>query len=304
MRLLKHIPKAVRSAAHFLVIVVQEFLHDHGPLMAAAISFFATLSLFPILLLGVSAMGYLLGPAEAFNSVLAFFDQYAPSVVTETVRDNLINIVATRVQVLAIGAVALLWTASNVFVNMETALRIIWDAKPRPIWKSRLLALGMLLVIGAGLLLSLGFAALTLRIEGLHWSLYGYSVTDLPIVWHVLGYLAPVLIGVAMFTAIYAILPNKRVDPRAALLGGCVTGALWQAALQGFRFYLARYADYDIVYGSLGGLIILVLWIYYTMIVLLLGAEVVWHADQRLAAEKGEPATTPEDKLSTSVDIP
>lgn len=291
-------------AGRFLVAVVREFLHDHGPLMAAAISFFATLSLFPILLLGVSAMGYVLGPREAFQSVMEFFDQYAPDVVAATVRDNLVTIISTRVQVLTIGVVTLLWTATSVFAHMETALCMIWNVHPRPFWKSRLLALGMLLVTGAGLLLSLGFTALTIRIEGLHWRVLGHDVTDLPYVWHMLGYLVPILIGVAMFAAIYAILPNKRIDYRAALLGGIVTGALWQAALQGFRFYLARYANYDIVYGSLGGLIILVLWIYYTMLVLLLGAEVVWESDQHLAASEGRASETTAEKLASRTTLP
>jgi len=284
--------------------VVREFLHDHGPLMAAAISFFATLSLFPILLLGVSAMGYVLGPREAFESVLRFFDQYAPDMVTETVRENLNAIVATRVQALTIGAAALLWTATNVFAHMETALCIVWGVRPRVFWKSRLLALGMLLVTASGLLLSLGFTALTLRIEGLHWRIFGRDVTDLPLVWHVLGYLAPIVIAVAVFTAIYAFLPNKRVDLRAALTGGLFTGVLWQAALQGFRYYLAHYARFDIVYGSLGGLIILVLWIYYTMLILLLGAEVVWESDQRLAAQAGRHSESSEEKLSTPTELP
>lgn len=304
MRYLRHIPGWAKTAGRFLVAVVREFLHDHGPLMAAAISFFATLSLFPILLLGVSAMGYVLGPRAAFQSVMGFFDQYAPDIVVATVRDNLTAIVSTRVQALTIGAVTLLYTATSVFVHMETALCIVWDVRPRAFWKSRLLALAMLLLTGAGLLLSLGFTALTIRIEGLHWRVFGRDVTNLPLVWHVLGYLVPVLIGVAMFTAIYAILPNKRIDRRAALLGGIVTGALWQAALQGFRFYLARYANYDIVYGSLGGLIILVLWIYYTMLVLLMGAEVVWESDQRLAAREGRRSETTEEKLASPAELP
>jgi membrane protein len=304
MRKLQHIEKGIRAAVRFLALVVREFVHDHGPLMAAAISFFATLSLFPILILGVSAVGYVLGPRQGLDSVLRFFDQYAPDAVTNTVRDNLVTIVATRVQALAIGVVALLWTATNVFVNMEKALCLIWNATPRPFWKSRLLAVAMLLVIGAGLILSLSFTALTLRFEGLHWQFLGHSVPDLPVIWHSLGYLAPITIGVAMFTVIYAVLPNRRINPRAALLGGVVTGAMWQAALQGFRYYLARYDNYDLVYGSLGGLIILVLWIYYTMIVLLLGAEVVWQADQRLRARAGRPTDTPEEKLSSPAELP
>ena len=288
----------------FLSTVVREFLHDNGPIMAAAMSFFATLSLFPLLLFGVSAMGYVVGSQKAFHQVMDFFQSYAPGPVADIVRTTLGNIVATRGKVLAVGVFALLWTASSVFVNMEIALCITWNVKKRSFFKSRMVATGMLLLVGAALLVSLAFTALTLRIEGLHWRVFGHQTPDLPVFWHLMGYLVPVLLGVAMFTALYYNLPNTRVHFRAALLGGVVGGLLWQVALLGFRWYLKHFAHYDVVYGSLGGVIILVLWIYYSMIVLLLGAELAWQIDQRMHGREGKDAQTPSEKLAKPAPMP
>jgi membrane protein len=284
--------------------VVREFLHDHGPIMAAAMSFFATLSLFPLLLLAVSALGYVVGSAKAFEQVMAFFQQYAPGSVTDLVRGTLANIAVTRGKSLLLGIVVLLWTASSVFVNMEIALCMTWDVQPRRFLKSRSLAVGMLLVMGAGLMVSLAFTAITLRIEGIHWRLFGHQTPDVPAFWHLMGYLVPVLLGVVMFTAIYRILPNTRVHFRAAVLGGIFGGVLWHIALLGFRWYVKHYAHYDVVYGSLGGVVILVLWIYYSMIVLLLGAELAWQMDQLLLKREGEDAATPAEKLAKPAVLP
>lgn len=294
-------PNAAISAKHswgFVRTVVREFLHDHGPIMAAAMSFFATLSLFPLLLFGVSALGFVVGSHKAFDQVMDFFRQYAPGPVTDLVRDTLFNIVNTRGKVLALGVLALIWTASSVFVNMEIALCMTWDVKPRPFWKSRLLAMGMLLLVGAGLLVSLAFTAITIRIEGIHWTVFGQQAPDLPAFWHFAGYLVPIVLGVLMFTIVYEVLPNTHVHRRAALVAGLVGGLLWHLALLGFRWYLKHYGHYDVVYGSLGGVVILVLWIYYSMIVLLLGAELAWQIDQRLRRREGEDAQTPAQKLA------
>ncbi|HEY3269100.1 MAG TPA: YihY/virulence factor BrkB family protein [Armatimonadota bacterium] len=298
-----HILKPIGEASRFLALVLREFLHDHGPIMAAAMSFFATLSIFPILLLGLSALGYIYRGKDPFEELMSVVGQAAPKQVADVVRVTLENVVHTRRKVLIIGVLTLLWTATNVFANMETALCITWGVQKRPFWKSRLLALAMLLLVGMALALTLAFASLALRIEGLSWTILGYRVPELPFVWHALGFAISAVIGVLTFSIVYRALPNTHVHGKAAVLGGAFSGILWQTALQAFTLYLNN-AHYDVVYGSLGGVIMLILWIYYSMIVLLLGAEVAWQADQRLRARRGQPAETPREKLHKPAPLP
>lgn len=296
--------RSIKSALRAAWTVVREYLHDHGPLMASAISFHAILSLFPLLLLGVSALGYVYDSETAMDEVLSVLGQYAPGQVVNTVQTALITIVETRAQVLAIGILTLLWTSSTVFAIMEAALCMAWNVSGRPFWKARLLSFAMLLVVGCVLAASVGFATLTLRVEGLRWYLFGHSLDEIPRMWNVLGTLLPLGLASLAFTVFYLVLPNTRVHLRAAALGGAFSGVLWQAALYVFRLFLTHYARYDVVYGSLGGAVVLVLWVYYTMNVLLLGAEVAWQMDQRLRRREGRPANTPEEKLSAPTPLP
>jgi len=77
-----------------------------------------------------------------------------------------------------------------------------------------------------------------------------------------------------VFVLCYLILPDRRIGWRPALIGGVAAGMLWELAKQGFAFYVANFVDYNSIYGSLGGLVILVMWVYLSAVMLLLGAEV------------------------------
>jgi membrane protein len=294
----------VRAVQHFAVTVVREFLHDHGLLMAAALSFYATLSLIPLLFVGVSALGYVFGSEQAFHNVMEFTRYYAPVAVTEQVRDSLDGIVQTRRAIGSIGLVVLVWIALNVFVIVEAAMCITWRVKARPFWKSRPLALMMVLVVTSGLLVSLAFSAITFRFAAVHWVFLGIDLPEVPLLWDILGHAVPITISILLFTAVYWILPNTRVHVLAAAAGALFAGLLWQLALLSFRWYLRAYAGEHLLYGPLGGGLIVVLWIYYSMIVLLLGAQVAWQMDQTLRRREGLRAATPEDKLAAPAPLP
>lgn len=295
--------QAVLGFWSFISTVVREFVHDHGILMAAAMSFSATLSLFPLLLVGISALGYFYGSDRAFQEVILWVRDYAPGPVTEAVQNALSTIVDTRKTAGFVGLAFLLWTSASVFSWMELALCITWGVPQRPFWRSKPLAFAMIVVVGACMVVLLGFAVLTLKVQGSHDRVFGYMIPHLSHAWRMMGYGVPVVMSIILFTLIYWILPNAMVHFRAALLGGVAAGILWQVALHVFRWYLAR-SQFDVVYGALGGAAMVVLWIYYTMLTLLLGAEVAWQADQRLHGQLGEPSETPEEKLAAPRQLP
>ena len=275
------------ETCRFLHSVYQHFRSDNGTLVSAALSFYAVLSLLPGLLVGVSALGYLLGSARAFDSVIRFIQDYAPGPVTGLVHDTLSTLVNTRRAAGVIGAAGLLWTSLSIFTSMEHALCVAWKVRQRPFWKARLLSLGFMIFSGVCLLLSLGFSALTLRIQGWQERLFGVALPQVPWFWKLLALTTPILLSIVVYGAIYLILPNTRVRRRSALAGGLFAGVLWQIALHVFRSYLtSSVAKYDVIYGSLAGAVILVLWIYYTMLVFMMGAEVACETDRRLKKRK------------------
>jgi membrane protein len=105
-------------------------------------------------------------------------------------------------------------------------------------------------------------------------------------------FLLGVAINAVMYMVIYRFLPSPaaKVTWKQAAVGGAVVAVLWELAKQGFAFYLRRFNGahgYDKVYGSLGGLVILILWIYYSAIILLLGAEIArLYADMQERRQK------------------
>jgi membrane protein len=96
-----------------------------------------------------------------------------------------------------------------------------------------------------------------------------------------------------MFSVIYRYLPSPsaNVTWKAAGIAGGIVALLWEAAKQAFAFYTSKYANYDKVYGTLGGVVGLVFWIYYTSMILLLGAEIAnLYGDAQRAKRKKSPA--------------
>jgi membrane protein len=84
----------------------------------------------------------------------------------------------------------------------------------------------------------------------------------------------PLLVSILTFTIFYWIVPNTHVPVIVALAGGSFAGALWEIAKYGFSYYATHFANYSAVYGSLAGVILLLVWIYYSAIVVIMGAEV------------------------------
>ncbi len=255
-----------RSVA-FAKGVWQEFQDDNGSMLAAAVSFFGFLSFWPALLAGVGILGFVLGSPENAEAILTrtvshfIVGQQAESIVN--------GIVSGRSAATGIGLVLLLWSGTSAVVALERALNLAWEAPPRGLISSRLLAL-FTLVVG-GLLLIVSFGATT-AIRFIR-SSSPAMLADLSWLWTVVSYLVPLFLSIAPFVLVYKVLPNTKVSWRTALAAGTLTGLLWEVAKQAFTYYVLNWASYGSVYGSLGSVILLMVWIYYSSTIAVLGAE-------------------------------
>ena len=172
--------------------------------------------------------------------------------------------------------------------TLEKAINLAWGVgRERNYFVKRLVGVLMFLAVG-GLL---GISTCIYAIRDLDVSLFGIQPTDWPWVWSVMGYVLPPAVTIGTFTMIYKILPNTHVKLRVALIGGVFAGVLWEAAKAGFTYYVSNLANYSKVYGSLGGIILLVVWINYSAVVTILGAEVasVTEKGYREHREQGTP---------------
>jgi len=272
---------SLRDRFSFAREVWREFGKDNGFLLAAAVSFYAFLSLFPLLLLAAGVLGYALGSPEHAAAVLMRF--VGKLVVGPRAQAIVREVIQGRSAAAGIGLVVLLWSATSAIVVLEQAVNLAWDASRRRGYvKRRAMALLTLAVVGVLAALSFGATAL----------IHAAGASDAAILSSVSGatrlltYCVPALASVALFTMIYKLLPYERVAWRAALVGGVFAGLMWEAAKHVFTFYVIHWSGYNRVYGSLASVILLMLWIDYSAIIAILGAELasVWSERRRSTA--------------------
>lgn len=276
---LMSIKKRIESAYSFTRIVYEDFIRDNGSLMAAAVSFYTFLALVPLALIAVAIVGYVLGsPERAQEIVLQYLREAGVSdgsQVTDVVRE----VVLGRGIAAAVSLAILLWSGTTAVANLTKAVNIVWDVQEtRGFIQTRFLAAGVLLLLGILLGISFAITVFMSWIRGLDREVFGIRPGELPFIWEFLGYLLPVLVSITTFTIFYRVMPNIRVKLKVALTGGVFAGLLWELAKVAFNYYVGNIADYSRIYGSLGGIILLLVWIYYSAIVTILGAEVasVW----------------------------
>lgn len=289
----------------------KRFGADHCPAWAAALSFFSILSFVPILLCGIALLGFVIqDPAQAAQKVQEFIANLLPGATAAKqaaqiieqikVEDRLRDLRNLSSVTGLIGLLSLFWAASRIVVNAATPMNAAFATEEkRGFFNMQVYAFGLMLGAGTLFLLSLlpSSGPALLR----HIPLFSGIEDPSPWWLNILILLVSVLINAAMFTIIYRFLPSPSagVDWTEARFAGLIVAVLWEVAKQGLAFYLSRFGgdkNYDKVYGGLGGLILLILWVYYSSMILLLGAEIAkmyseWrdikgHKDSKRSAKK------------------
>lgn len=245
-----------------------QFKEDNGTVLAAAISFYVFLSLVPLLLVAIAIFGLILGSEHHAQSVIkSITEQY---VVGESAKPLMEQITRGSGIATGIGLFLLLWSGTSAFVGLQNAINIAWNIDiERSHWKQRLFALAMLAFIGVLVLVSIGITSLVGAVE----SRSVPVLSHLSWLWKIVGYTVPLLVSIAIFTFIYKFFPNTNVKWNVALVSGIFAGVLWEIAKVAFTFYVTHFADYNKVYGGLGSIILLLVWINYSAVIAILGAE-------------------------------
>jgi membrane protein len=270
-------PLARRAAGTWAVLrnAARTFVADGGFIMAAAISFYALLSLIPVLFLVIALAGYLLGSSqETFHVILSSVREFIPH-LSDDISANLESVVANRGRISWFGLACLVIAADLVFRATEVALdRIFAVPRRRGFLRSRLLSVSMVVAMGLVLLFSFYvgviFHTLTGAVPPAARALVAPLARGLQI-----QYLTSVALVALSFTLALHVLPHVRVRWRHALFGGCVGTVLWEIGRRFFLWYLANLAQFYVVYGSLGALVAVLVWIYVSVTIFLYAAECV-----------------------------
>jgi membrane protein len=266
---------------------------------AGSMAYFSVLSIVNLLVLGVVAISFVLGEGAARQFVI---DQVAKALPLDAgdVANLLDRAVEARGGVTIIGLVLLTWSALGVFGALSGGISRVFTGTPhRPFWKERAIGLVLLAATGVLALASVGLGLLTEIIgESISSRL---TIPGTSAVFATLAFLIPVVLVFVAFVFVYRVVPSRPLPIADAAAGALVATILWTVLRIGFTLYATRIANYDTVFGPLGTAISLLVFLYFSSVVLLLGAEVARASAQELKPHAGavevvgEPADEPMD---------
>jgi len=244
--------------------------------LSAALAFYSILSLIPFLFLLVSAAGFLLGSSEqAHQMAQSFLDRLFPQASALIFRE--VQAISQRAGVLGwMGFLSMIWTASVIFSSLEFAMAVVFRVeRRRRFFNSKLLALSMIPASGLIFFLSLFVTAFASIMETYEFKILGIDLAHSVAFEFFVGYLLPYLVLALGFTAVYKIIPHTSISFRHAAAGGASCAFLFELAKHFFTWYVGRSQQYNIIYGSLEAIVILVIWAFYSASIILFCAEVV-----------------------------
>jgi membrane protein len=251
------------------------FIDDEALSRGAAIAFYTVTSIAPLLLIVVAIAGLVFGREAAQGAITDQLGALMGQQTAELLEKAVVNASATSSGVLAtlVGVATLLATASGAFGEMQSALNHIWKAKPKGGTVSRLLraraaSLGLVATLGFLLVVSLAVSAgLTAFGDRLN-AVLPFGAALMSVVNALISF---ALISV-LFAAIYKVLPDRHLEWRDVLIGAAVTSLLFVSGKSLIGWYIGSSAVGS-TYGAAGSLIVLLLWVYYSVQIFLLGAE-------------------------------
>ena len=256
---------------------VTEFREDNMSDWAAALTYYGLLSLFPALIALVSIVGLVGDPVSTTRTVTEIVTKLGPSSAADTFAGPIKSITSHRSAagiLLVVGLATALWSASGYVGAFMRAANVIYETpEGRPFWKLRPLQIFVTLVM----LLLLAAVALALVLTGPVVDAVagplGVGSTAVSI-WNIAKWPVLLAVVVTMFAVLFYAAPNvKLVGFRWVTPGAIFAIVLWLIASAAFAFYVANFGSYDKTYGTLGGVVCLLIWFWITNVALLLGME-------------------------------
>jgi len=274
---------------------ILSFINDEALSRGAAISFYTATSIAPVLLIVIAVAGLAVGREAAQNGITTELSGLMGQQTADVLQSAIASASGKKAGTLAtiIGIITLVVTASGVFGEMQSALNVIWKAKPRGTTISRLIRAR---AISLGLVAALGFLlAVSLAVSALLTAFGGYLNSVLPfgkLILTALNLIISLALLTILFAAIYKVLPDRVLQWRDVLLGSIITAVLFTIGKTLIGWYIGSSAIAS-SYGAAGGLIVLLLWIYYSAQTFLLGAEITKSYANIQGSKKRDPVSRP-----------
>jgi membrane protein len=297
----------LHRAKTVLVNVYDDINKNHTLAFAASLSYYFVLSLFPAAIAMAAVLGYLPIP-DLWNKTLDTFSRFVPPDSMGLVRKVLADVITpNKGKLLSFGLLGTVWAASSGFAAMIEALNVAYDVpETRPFWKTRALAIG--LTFGIGTVMVLAVIVMIVGPDFGTWVASHLHVTWMfARSWPFLRWAISISFIIGAIEGLYFMAPNVKQRFYCSLPGAVLAVGGWLGLSYLLGIYFQRFANFNKTYGTLGAAIALMVWLYWTGFMILLGAEVnseilQMSGNGKLPIKEPPPATvTP--KRATEADL-
>ena len=250
----------------------RNFFADRCPMMAAAIAYQVLFAIVPLTALVVAATGFALRAPDLRGQVVQWVVERIPldrSLVIDAIR----AVANSGTPLTFVGTLLLLWTAVGMFSTVRDSLNFAWGVRGGGIVHQKLIDVASVLGLTLLLLFSVAGTSALHGVASPSTTFLGYPSPDFDHVWNLIAGGVPAFATYAAFHLAYRYLPNVRHGFRDVLPGTLFGAALFELGKHGFTLYVARFNHYEVLYGSLGAVLLFQLWIYLSAVILLAGAE-------------------------------
>ena len=272
---------------------VAEFREDKLQHWAAALTYYAVLSIFPALLVLVSLVGLVASPERVTRVLTDTVSQLGPATAAKTFQGPIESLTSNRGTagvMLVVGVLSALWAASGYVSAFAEASNTIYEVQEgRPFWKLKPLQLAVTFVV----ILLAAFVALALVLSGPIVGALGSSLgigDPVLTAWRYAKWPAMIALVLVIFGVLYYTAPNARVHGvRWVTVGALMALVAWIVASVMFALYVANFGSYNKTYGTLGGVVVFLIWLWITNMAILLGAELNAETERTRQIESGVP---------------
>lgn len=264
----------------------EESLKDELLGRAAQLSYYILLALFPALIVLTALMG-VFSVQNYLPELMSYLRQVLPNDALSMMERFLRQVAkGSGANILSLGGIGALWASSSGMTAIIDALNVVYGVKTdsRPFWRVRLTAMALTIGLAGFVILSLTLVLYGAGIGAWIADLVGLGRVFIA-AWNLLQW--PVVVGVMLLVVgvIYYVCPDIHQDWRWASPGSAFAVVMWLVVSLGFKVYVDNFGDYNKVYGSITGVIVLMLWLYWSGMVLLIGGEINAEIDKAATAQ-------------------
>jgi membrane protein len=269
----------IKGALRVMASASAAFYKDGGFHLAASMSYYALMSLIPLLFVIINVFAYFMGRSQDLHEIVLGYVRTLYPMLGNALSREIDRVVEhSRLGWVSMGI--FLWLGSMVFGSLEYSMDTIFKTrKRRHFIVSTGISFGMVMISGLFMVVSFWVSYIPSFILS-HQNIFTAAN---PVVLMTRGALPKITAFVLVFisfTSLYKLLPSRKVKLKVAVRGGIAAAALWEASKYAFAWYVVNVSPVGSIYGSFSAVIIFLLWIYYSSVILLLVAEMVHIMDQ------------------------